>query len=144
MRAKASAALWFIKRKRGETMFTHIMVGSNDFEQSKAFYDAALGALGVPAGGAHNGRAFYSHNGGNFGVGSPADGNPATPANGGTIGFAAPNKEAVDAFHAAGLANGGTDDGEPGLRPNAPGKAYGAYLRDPAGNKICAFCQITD
>jgi catechol 2,3-dioxygenase-like lactoylglutathione lyase family enzyme len=125
-------------------MFTHIMIGSNDFEKSKALYDAALGALGVPAGGAHNGRAFYSHNGGNLGIGKPADGNPATSANGGTIGFAAPDAAAVDAFHAAGLAHGGTCDGAPGLRPNAPGKAYGAYLRDPDGNKICAFCQIKD
>jgi catechol 2,3-dioxygenase-like lactoylglutathione lyase family enzyme len=125
-------------------MFTHIMVGSNDIDQSKAFYDAALGALGVPAGHASGGRAFYSHSGGAFGVGSPADGNAASFANGGTIGFGAPGKEAVDAFHAAGLANGGTCDGPPGIRPNAPGKAYGAYLRDPVGNKICAFCQLTD
>lgn len=125
-------------------MFTHIMVGSNDVDRAKAFYDAALGALGVPAGAVFNGRAFYSHNGGNFGIGKPADGNAATYANGGTIGFGAPDAAAVDAFHAAGLAHGGTCDGAPGLRPNAPGKAYGAYLRDPDGNKICAFCQIKD
>lgn len=125
-------------------MFTHIMVGSNDVDKSKAFYDAVLGALGVPPGAAFNGRAFYSHNGGNFGVGSPADGNAATFANGGTIGFAAPDTAAIDAFHAAGLAHGGTCDGAPGPRPNAPGKAYGAYLRDPDGNKICAFCQMKD
>jgi catechol 2,3-dioxygenase-like lactoylglutathione lyase family enzyme len=123
-------------------MFTHIMVGTNDFDKAKAFYDAALGALGVPAGGAFNGRAFYSHNGGNFGIGAPADGAAANANNGGTIGFGAANKEAVDAFHAAGLANGGTCAGEPGLRPGAPGKAYGAYLRDPDGHKICAFCQL--
>jgi catechol 2,3-dioxygenase-like lactoylglutathione lyase family enzyme len=125
-------------------MFTHIMVGANDVDKAKAFYDAALGALGVPAGMAANGRAFYSHNGGAFGVGKPADGEAASFNNGGTIGFAAQNKEQVDAFHAAGLANGGSCDGEPGLRPNAPGKAYGAYLRDPDGHKICAFCQIKD
>ena len=125
-------------------MFTHIMVGSNNIDASKVFYDAALGALGVEAGAAHNGRAFYSHNGGHFGVGSPADGNAANHANGGTIGFGAADKNAVDAFHAAGLANGGTCDGPLGIRPNAPGKAYGAYLRDPVGNKICAFCQLTD
>jgi catechol 2,3-dioxygenase-like lactoylglutathione lyase family enzyme len=125
-------------------MFTHIMVGANDINQSKAFYDAALGALGVPAGGLHNDRAFYSHNGGAFGIGKPADGNAANANNGGTIGFGAANKEQVDAFHAAGLANGGSDAGEPGLRPNAPGKAYGAYLRDPDGHKICAFCQLKD
>jgi catechol 2,3-dioxygenase-like lactoylglutathione lyase family enzyme len=123
-------------------MFTHIMVGTNDHDQAKAFYDSALGALGVPAGNAHNGRVFYSHNGGAFGVGTPADGEAANANNGGTIGFAAQNKEQVDAFHAAGLANGGSCAGEPGVRPNAPGNAYGAYLRDPDGHKICAFCQI--
>lgn len=125
-------------------MFTHIMVGSNDIDKSKAFYDAALGALGIPAGSVSNGRAFYAHNGGAFGVGTPADGAAATFANGGTIGFGAADKDSVDAFHAAGLANGGSCAGEPGPRPNAPGNAYGAYLRDPDGNKICAFCQIQD
>jgi catechol 2,3-dioxygenase-like lactoylglutathione lyase family enzyme len=125
-------------------MFTHIMVGSNDPEASKRFYDAALGALGVPAGHQAGERIFYSHGGGALGVGKPADGAAATRSNGATIGFAAPDTAAVDAFHAAGLANGGTSDGEPGYRPNAPGKAYGAYLRDPDGNKICAFCQIAD
>jgi catechol 2,3-dioxygenase-like lactoylglutathione lyase family enzyme len=125
-------------------MFTHVMVGSNNFEASKAFYDAALGALGVAPGQAHNGRAFYSHGGGNFGVGGPANGGAANSANGGTIGFAAADAAAVDAFHAAGVANGGTCEGEPGIRPNAPGKAYGAYLLDPVGNKICAFCQLPE
>ncbi len=125
-------------------MFTHIMVGSNNIEQSTVFYDAALGALGVQPANAHNGRAFYSHAGGNFAVGCPADGNSANAANGGTIGFGAPGKEAVDAFHAAGLANGGTCGGAPGIRPNAPGNAYGAYLLDPVGNKICAFCQVPE
>lgn len=124
-------------------MFTHIMVGSNDFEKSKAFYDASLGALGVPAGAAHNGRAFYAHDGGNFGVGGPADGNVATHGNGSTIGFKAPSQEAVDAFHAAGKAHGGTCEGEPGIRDGSGMKMYGAYLRDPDGNKICAFTSPT-
>jgi catechol 2,3-dioxygenase-like lactoylglutathione lyase family enzyme len=123
-------------------MFTHVMVGANDTAASKKFYDAALGALGVPAGHQAGERVFYSHNGGAFGVGKPVNGDSATHANGGTIGFGAANKEAVDAFHAAGLANGGTCDGPPGPRPNAPGNAYGAYLRDPDGNKLCAFCQL--
>lgn len=123
-------------------MFTHIMVGTNDVDQAKAFYDSVFQALGANPGKAFNGRAFYSHNGGNFAVGAPANGEPATIANGGTIGFAAQNAEQVDAWHAAGLANGGTCDGAPGARPNAPGNAYGAYLRDPDGNKICAFCQL--
>jgi catechol 2,3-dioxygenase-like lactoylglutathione lyase family enzyme len=123
-------------------MFTHIMVGTNNPEQAKAFYDAALGALGVPAGNSFNGRVFYSGNGGAFGVGTPEDGAAANANNGGTIGFAAQSSEQVDAFHAAGLANGGSCAGAPGPRPNAPGNAYGAYLRDPEGHKICAFCQL--
>jgi catechol 2,3-dioxygenase-like lactoylglutathione lyase family enzyme len=126
-------------------MFTHVMVGAKDPEQSKAFYDAALGALGWPTGyGFRAGVYFYSKDGANFGVGAPADGNAATNANGGTIGFLAQTKEQVDAFHAAGVANGGTCSGEPGKRPNAPGNMYGAYLRDPTGNKICCSCQLPE
>jgi catechol 2,3-dioxygenase-like lactoylglutathione lyase family enzyme len=126
-------------------MFTHVMVGAKDVAQSKAFYDATLGALGAGAGQEFMpGRVFYNHNGGAFGVCQPADGNEATHANGGTIGFAAADKAQVDAWHAAGLANGGTCEGEPGKRPQAPGNAYGAYLRDPSGNKVCAFCQLPE
>jgi len=121
-------------------MFTHIMVGANDPAKSVAFYNAALGALGIPAG--HqtpNGGAHFSHNGGNFGVGAPSNGEAATHANGGTIGFRAETNEQVDAFHAAGLANGGTCEGAPGPRGSGDMASYGAYLRDPDGNKICAF-----
>jgi len=123
-------------------MFTHILLGSNDIARSKIFYDAALGALGIPAGVDAGSRVFYSHAGGAFGIGTPANGEAASHANGGTLGFAAPGKDAVDAFHAAGVANGGNCEGAPGPRPQAPGSAYGAYLRDPDGNKICAFCQL--
>jgi len=125
-------------------MFTHIMVGAKDIAQSTKFYDAVLGALGAGAGHNIGDRAFYSHNGGTFGFVTPIDRQPATHANGGTIGFAAADKAQVDAFHAAGLANGGSCAGEPGKRPQAPGNAYGAYLRDPTGNKICAFCQLPE
>jgi catechol 2,3-dioxygenase-like lactoylglutathione lyase family enzyme len=123
-------------------MFTHVMVGTNDVAKAQAFYDAVLAPLGIGAG--HNmGRAvFYMNEGGAFGVTMPINGDSACFANGGTIGFKAADKDQVDAFHAAGLASGGSDEGAPGLRPNAPGKAYGAYLRDPDGNKICAFCQL--
>jgi catechol 2,3-dioxygenase-like lactoylglutathione lyase family enzyme len=125
--------------------FTHIMVGAKDVAQGKSFYDTVLGTLGWPAGHEFRpGTVFYSHNGAAFGVGNPADGGNATHANGGTIGFAAQSKEQVDAFHAAGLANGGSCEGLPGKRPGAPGNAYGAYLRDPTGNKICTFCQLPE
>lgn len=124
-------------------MFTHVMIGTNDVAKAKAFYDAVLGTLGVPPGGEFMpGKIFYLHDGGSFGVGKPLDGEPACHANGGTIGFKAATKEAVDAFHAAGLVHGGKDAGAPGPRPGAPGNAYGAYLRDPCGNKICAFAQL--
>ena len=123
-------------------MYTHVMVGTNDIAKAKQFYDACFTALGGNAGAEHNGRAFYQHNGGAFGVGQPGNGEPATSANGGTIGFSAEGKDQIDAWHAAGLANGGSSEGDPGPRPQAPGNAYGAYLRDPDGNKLCAFCQL--
>ena len=121
-------------------MFTHIMVGCSDVEKSKSFYDATLGALGIRGRAAPGGkRVFYAHDGGAFGVGLPVNGEAVTHANGGTIGFKAAGWEAVDAFHAAGLANGGTTEGAPGDRMGTGKPTYGAYLRDPDGNKICAF-----
>jgi catechol 2,3-dioxygenase-like lactoylglutathione lyase family enzyme len=124
-------------------MFTHICISAQDLDASKKFYDAALGALGVASIGQINDRTcVYATETGKLLVMTPADGNAATFANGGTIGFQAADAAAVDAFHAAGVAAGGTDEGAPGKRPNAPGNAYGAYLRDPVGNKICAFCQL--
>jgi len=124
-------------------MFTHIMVGANDPAKSVTFYNAALGAIGIPAGSqTPSGGAFYSHNGGNFGVGAPSNGEPATFANGGTIGFQAGSAEQVDAFHSAGIANGGSCEGKPGNREGGPPGNYIAYLRDPDGNKICAYAQV--
>lgn len=126
-------------------MFTHIMVGANDLDTSKAFYDAALGALGIAPGTPDGkGRVFYPSSQGNFAVTLPIDGNPAAPANGGTIGFKAASPEAVDAWHAAGIANGGTScEDPPGVR-QARSRLYAAYLRDPAGNKIVAAYRFPD
>ena len=124
-------------------MFTHIMVGSNDVARSISFYDPTFAALGISNVMTSERGAFYrdvsAAAGAAFGVVIPADGAPARCANGGTIGFAAKDAGTVDAWHAAGLANGGSDEGPPGVRPNSPGQQYGAYLRDPDGNKICAF-----
>ena len=119
-------------------MFTHVCVGSNDLEKSKKFYDAALTPMGIQSAGIMHDRAcVYATDTGSFLVMKPADGKDACHANGGTIGFAAADAATVDAFHAAGLENGGSDEG-------APGNAYGAYLRDPFGNKICAYCQLPE
>jgi catechol 2,3-dioxygenase-like lactoylglutathione lyase family enzyme len=122
-------------------MFSHLFVGANDIAASKKFYDAALGAIGIPEGKADpKGRVFYRTKTGMFGLTKPIDGKRATHANGGTIGFACDSLEKVKAFHDAGVANGGKSiEDPPGWREGAAGKLYLAYLRDPSGNKICAL-----
>jgi len=122
-------------------MYSHIMVGSNDIDRSKKFYDAVLGALGIgPAVKDPNGRIFYMTPTGVFAVSKPIDGKGATHANGGTIGFAASSPAQADAWHKAGIENGGTTiEDPPGVREGGLGKLYLAYLRDPDGNKICAL-----
>lgn len=125
-------------------MFSHIMLGANDIEQSKTFYDALLGTLGYKPGVIdEKGRCFYFGDKGIFAISKPIDGQPACNGNGSTIGFAVDSPEAADAWHAAGLANGGsTCEDPPGIREGAIGQLYLAYLRDPAGNKICALHRI--
>ncbi len=122
-------------------MFSHVMVGVNDLEASRKFYDAVLSTLGTSPGIANQGtRYFYRSPTGSFSITKPLDGKPATPANGGTVGFLAKSSEEVIAFHDAGLANGGTTcEDPPGFREGAAGKMFIAYLRDPDGNKICAL-----
>lgn len=124
-------------------MFSHVMVGSNDLEASRAFYDATLGALGAKPAVENSGRLVYMHAGGLFIVTKPIDGAPACHANGGTIGFAGASPEQVDAWHAAGVAAGGTPvENDPGVREGNFGKLYLAYLRDPAGNKLCSMYRM--
>jgi catechol 2,3-dioxygenase-like lactoylglutathione lyase family enzyme len=121
-------------------MFSHVMVGTNDLERAKKFYDAVLGTLGVKPGAVDRHRVFWRTKAGTFGVTTPINGERATVANGGTIGFACETTEQVDAWHAAGVANGGVSiEDPPGLRKRATTELYLAYLRDPDGNKICAM-----
>ncbi|MEQ8934556.1 MAG: VOC family protein [Amphiplicatus sp.] len=121
-------------------IFTHVVLGTNDLEKSRKFYDATLAPLGVkyvgPLG--QNG-AMYGKDGPEFMITKPANGKEASFANGGTLGFMAPNRKAVHAFLEAALANGGTCEGKPGPRAFTP-TAYAAYARDPDGNKICTYC----
>ena len=122
-------------------MFSHVMIGANDLEASRMFYDAVLGTLNLSPGVANNdNRYFYRSPKGSFSITKPLDGQTATHANGGTIGFLAETPEQVQAFHTAGIANGGTTCEEPpGPREGPFGALYLAYLRDPSGNKICAL-----
>ena len=121
-------------------MFSHIMIGTNDLDRAKSFYDAVLGTLGVAPGAVDRHRVFYRTRTGVFSVSLPINGEPATVANGGTIGFACNSAEQADAWHAAGLAHGGTScEDPPGVRDGSVGKLYLAYLRDPDCNKICAL-----
>lgn len=121
-------------------IFTHVCVGTNNLDQANKFYGAALSSLGVNNLGQLSPTAtLYGAGAPEFIVLKPGNGLPSTYANGGTIGFAAPTREAVRKFHSAGLANGGKDEGAPGPRAFTP-TAYAAYLRDPDGNKICAYC----
>ncbi len=122
-------------------MYSHMMVGSNDIDRSKKFYDATFKAIGGREGIVdEKGRLIYLHNGGAFLVTKPIDGEPATAGNGCTVGIAM-TPEQADAWHAAGVAAGGTAiEDPPGVRgEGTPNAMYLAYLRDPDGNKLCAL-----
>ncbi|KTE22437.1 glyoxalase [Sphingopyxis sp. H050] len=125
-------------------MYSHNMVGSNDIEASKKFYDATFQAIGGKPGIVDDkGRLIYMHNGGLFLVTAPIDGQPATAGNGCTIGFAMEGPEQAKAWHDAGVANGGTSiEDPPGVREGGFGQLYLAYLRDPSGNKLCALHRV--
>jgi catechol 2,3-dioxygenase-like lactoylglutathione lyase family enzyme len=122
-------------------MYSHNMVGTNDVDKAKTFYDALFTAVGGKPGIQDDkGRLIYMHNDGLFLVTPPINGEPATHGNGATIGFAMASPEQADAWHAAGVAAGGTTcEDPPGVREAAFGKLYLAYLRDPDNNKLCAL-----
>jgi catechol 2,3-dioxygenase-like lactoylglutathione lyase family enzyme len=126
-------------------MYSHMMVGSNDIARSKKFYDATFAAMGGKPGIQDpKGRLIYMHNGSMFLVTPPIDGGPATHGNGCTIGFAM-TPEQADAWHQAGIENGGAAiEDPPGVREGNGMKLYLAYLRDPDGNKLCALHRVTD
>ena len=126
-------------------MFNHVMIGTNDIERSKRFYDAVLGTLGAgepvrnTAGSGHT-RLFYRHEGSTFCVSEPINGEEATFANGGTIGFKCNSPEKVREFHDTAVARGGESiEDAPGLREGSLGAMHLAYVRDPDGNKLCAI-----
>ncbi|WP_309091332.1 VOC family protein [Phenylobacterium sp.] len=126
-------------------MLNHVMVGTNDLDRAKRFYDAVLGTLGAGEPFRHTAesghtRLFYMHDGSTFCVSEPINGEPATHANGGTIGFKCSSPEQVKAFHDTAVAHGGASIEEPpGLRSGSLGPMHLAYVRDPDGNKLCAI-----
>ena len=128
-------------------IFSHLTVGSSDMDRSVRFYDAVLAPVGLV-----RLKSFRSASGYGpkdfaginlpFWILRPHDRKAASAGNGVTVAFTVPSRAAVDAFHGAALANGGTDDGPPGLRTHYHPDYYGAYVRDPEGNKICAVCHV--
>lgn len=126
-------------------MLSHVMVGTNDIERAKRFYDAVLGLLGAGEplrnqNATGQTRLFYRHDGSTFCVTEPLDGQEAVPANGGTIGFKCNSPEQVQEFHDVAVAHGGTSiEGAPGPRTGPSGTLYLGYVRDPDGNKLCAL-----
>jgi catechol 2,3-dioxygenase-like lactoylglutathione lyase family enzyme len=129
-------------------MLNHVILGSNDIERAKRFYDAVLGVLGAgeairnqaPSG--HT-RLFYRHDGSTFGISEPINGEPATFANGSTIGFKCDSPEQVQTFHDVAVAHGGQSiEQPPGLRSGSMGAMHLAYVRDPDGNKLCAIYRV--
>jgi catechol 2,3-dioxygenase-like lactoylglutathione lyase family enzyme len=124
-------------------MYSHVTVGTTDFARSVVFYDAIMDALGHPVlfKFEEPGLAGYGEaTGPKLFVVPPFDGQPQHPGNGWHAAFLADRREIVDAFHAAALAHGGSDEGAPGLRPHYHANYYGAYVRDPDGNKLQAVC----
>lgn len=129
-------------------MFNHVIIGSNDIERSRQFYNAVLATLGAPEGfrqqaPSGHARVFYRHEGNVFGITEPINGEEATYANGGTIGFKCSSPEQVKQFHDVAVAHGGMSiEDPPGLRDLGMGPVHLSYVRDPDGNKLCAIYRV--
>lgn len=124
-------------------MFSHVMLGVNDMDASKKFYDATMGVLGYEAGFFDtSGRCIYRSDTGVLLLSVPINGEAACGANGGTVGFKVDSGDAANAWHATGLANGGVDCEDPPGPRGDPATMYLAYLRDPAGNKVCVLQRL--
>lgn len=120
----------------------YVTIGAQDSEKSGKFYDTVLGAVGYARAFSDGGWIGYGPKGSDqqdVFVCPPFDGKPATGGNGSMLAFKAGSKAEVDAAHKAGLGAGGKDEGAPGNRPADKEGWYGAYLRDPTGNKVCFF-----
>jgi len=122
-------------------MFSHVTLGTDSWSRSKRFYDAVMQSLSIPVFmEREEGAAFGDLTGPKLFVGPAFNGAPATSGNGTHVAFVAKTRAEVDAFHTAALSHGGTDEGPPGLRPHYHPNYYGAYVRDPDGNKLQAVC----
>lgn len=122
-------------------ILSHLTLGVNDVSAAIAFYDAALGELGIERERTGKGFAGWGREGeGGFYIIQPIDGKMASAGNGVSVSFLAPSREAVGRFWRRALDLGGTDEGAPGLRPHYHANYYAAYVRDPDGNKIAAVC----
>ena len=126
-------------------MFSHIFVGVSDFERALRFYRPVLGALGIEARFVDAGRPWAGWQSRPdprplFLIGRPYNQQPHAPGNGQMVAFLAPTREVVRQAHAVALAHGGSSEGAPGLRPEYHAHYYGAYFRDPDGNKLCVAC----
>ena len=118
------------------SILSHVSLGTNDLERAGAFYDTVLATLGIKRFMEHPGAVAWGKAFPEFWLHEPIDGAAASAGNGSHVGFLSPSPEAVDAFHAAALDAGGTDDGAPGPRPQYGPPYYGCFVRDPDGNKI--------
>ncbi len=122
-------------------MFSHVTLGTNDWPRARPFWEAVMAVLKQPVLFEHEqGIAYGEPSGPKIFVGPAFNGQPTTNGNGTHVAFLAKDRSTVDAFHAAALQHGGTDEGAPGLRPHYHPNYYGAYVRDPDGNKLQAVC----